>query len=91
MSREYRKPEMFRIESGERKLYQLETRLKAALKDAAEEWGRIAAEERVITEAQREDFYHVLLPQALFDLMDGYDIEACIAACQAYLEKAKHS
>lgn len=85
----YKRPQSYRINSDERKLYLLETELRKKLKECAEEWGRIAAENDWISDGERGDFYGVLLPQALFDLMDAYDTKACAAVCEAYLEKAK--
>lgn len=80
--KEYRKPTLSFIGAGEEELYRLEEEARGALGESAEELGRILG---------LVDFYREMLPEALAQLLVGYDSEASELAAIAYLESRGYS
>lgn len=79
---EYRKPTAARIGSAARtaQLYRLEEKAHAATEAATNELGKILG----FTE---EQFYTHSLPEALFTILDSWDLIASILAATTFLER----
>ena len=63
-----------------RKLYKLEEKVAAAVKEAAKEWLKVM-------DRPESDFWTVGLPSELWTLLDGFDRHASAAACREFLRK----
>lgn len=83
----YRTPQAHHIGVAEKGLYGFEELARQAIRKQAAAWAAVALERGWITSEQSKNFYTVLLPQAIFDLMQGFDTEACVAACRAFLAR----
>jgi hypothetical protein len=77
----YEKPSLVYVDQTTgKKLYNLETKLHETVEACAKEWLRLDERD------PEKDFWKAGLPQALFDLLIGYDKSAAILAAMAYLE-----
>lgn len=93
---DYRKPGVARIvrDSGSRRLYRLEERRNEMVKQCAQEWLKVAPTqfpylEQLIKNAgsDQEKLWRIAMPQALFDLLDAFDLEAAKVAAEAFLKQ----
>ncbi len=76
----YAIPQEVFVGGGARKLYDLEERRRKIIDQCAKEWAKVA-------EVPETEFWTRSLPQALFDMLNAYQVESALVAAEGFLKQ----
>lgn len=66
--------------AGSRKLYAAEAKRSVLIGQCAAEWSKIMG-------VDKAEYWKRAIPQALYDIFDGYEMGAAVVAAEAFLER----
>jgi hypothetical protein len=73
-------PQRVFIGSNAKRLYALEEKRSAAIKACAEEWAKLF-------DVPEDRYWQVSLPQALFDILENYEVAVSTIAAEQFLKQ----